>query len=439
MRTDFSRLLDFATCNTAPTDKLVKLRDGGGLYLHIKPSGRRGWRFYYTRPGSKKQNTLSFGTFPEVPIGDARAKCDAARVLLAKGIDPSANDKEVKRAAVAATVGAATFLAFTNFEVKNAAGEIEVGPWWRFAMIDDKSRVSGKTKCKQTLRRTAIHLRKLQAALGDRPIAEIQSGEILAVLDKLSRNSASRVQQIATHVFDLAVARMVCKYNVATPCKNAIAKHIKEKMPAVTDHISELGLPESEALVGVLMARVRDYRKSFMAGKALEMMALTFPRPHNIVEMKWTDIKADVWAIGGSDMKMRKPHKIWLSRQAQAILDVMRPITGAGERVFPVKKETLTNALKAMGYDTKPGGDQSVHGFRSIASTLLNESGKWSSDAIELSLAHRVGGRDGRAGGVRGVYNKAERMDERKAMMQFWADYLDRLRDGNVVTLTKAA
>jgi integrase len=436
MRNDFKRLLDHATCNTAPTDKLQKLRDGGGLYLYIEPSGARGWRFYYQRPVTKKQNTISFGPFPQISLSEARDKCDAARKMVAHGIDPSTNKQEVARATAITAADAMTFLRFTNFEVPDAAGEVKIGPWWQFAMIDEKSRISGGAKSYETVRRTAINLRKLQSGLGPRPMKEITSGEILSVLDKLSPNSANRVQQIATHVFDLAVARMVCKYNVAAPCKNAIAKHIKKKMPAVNDHINEIGLPEAEARVGELMRRVRNYKGRMMTRKALEMMALTFPRPHNIAQMRWADITGDMWAIGAGHMKMRKPHKVWLSRQALAILDVLRPLTGNGERVFPVTKNALTTALGKMGYDTNPGGEQSTHGFRSIASTLLNESGKWSSDAIELQLAHRAGGR---AAGVRGVYNKAERMDERKSMLQYWADYLDRLRDGNVVDIKQAA
>jgi integrase len=437
------RRLDFATCNTAPTDKLQKLRDGGGLYLHIKPNGRRGWRFYYTRPASKKQNTISFGSFPEVPLGDARVKCDAARALLAKGIDPSTDNGETKRAAVAQTAGAVTFLAFTNFEKPSEAGEIIEGAFWKF--YANAKRQDGAPKCHTTLRCEKIRLRTLQKSLGHRPVAEIDSGEIQAILDELSDDGtldkAHRVQQLAARIFDLAVARRLCKHNVAASCKNALVKHFKKKRPALTDQIIKVGLEETEARVGELMRRLRGFKGRKRTALALEMMALTFPRPHNITGMRWDDIKGDMWTIPEDKMKMRRIHKVPLSRQALAILDYMRPLTGAGKRIFPMNKDCLTRALAKMGYDTD--NEQSTHGCRSIASTLLNESGEFSSDAIELQLAHEVGSErpagDRRGGTVRATYNRAERMDERKEMMQFWADYLDRLRDGNVVTLTKAA
>jgi integrase len=443
MRNDFKRHLDHATCNTSPTGKLQKLRDGGGLYLYIEPSGARGWRFYYQRPITKKQNTISFGPFPAISLSEARDKCDAARKLVAHGIDPSTNKQEVARAAVVQSAGAVTFRGFTNFETPNAAGEIEVGAWWQFAMIDEKSRVSGEAKSFETVRRVQIDLRTLQEALGDRPVKEIKSGEILAVLDRLSKkgnlNKAHRVQQMATRIFNLAVARQVCDYNVAAPCKDAIAKHLKKKMPAITDHILDIGLQATEAKVGELMRRIRDYRGRHMTRKALEMMALTFPRPANIASMEWSEIDfaINAWIIPADKMKMSRVHKVQLSRQALAILEEMRPLTGNGKRVFPLTKNCLTRALAKMGYDTET--EQSTHGFRSIASTLLNESEEWSADAIELQMAHKVGGRADRGAGVRGTYNQAERMEERRAMLQWWADYLDRLRDGNVVTLAKAA
>ena len=139
---------------------------------------------------------------------------------------------------------------------------------------------------------------------------------------------------------------------------------------------------------------------------------------------------------------MRKPHKVPLSTQALAILEVMRPLTGKGARVFPIKKPTITRVLKKMGYDTET--EQSTHGTRSIASTLLSESGRWSDIAIERQMSHKIGGSREKDGGARvgrsaGIYNKAERMEERKEMMQWWADYLDRLRDGNVVQFQQAA
>ena len=456
MRNEFRQHLDPATCNMSLAtlrekfpkvkkgtieQKVFKLKDGGGLFLQVEPSGARGWRFYYQF--NKKPKTISFGPFPEVSLSDARTKRDAARKLVAAGKDPSVNKQEVARAAIVQSADAMTFLGFTNFEKPNAAGEIVEGRFWKF-YINGK-RQDGNPKCFATVRCDKIRLRTLQKSLGHRPVKEIDTGEIQAILDDLSDNGnlnkAHRVQQLASRIFDLAVARRLCKYNVAAPCKNALDKHFKKKMPALTDHILTIGFEETEARVGELMRDVREFDGRLMTRKALEMMALTFPRPANIASMEWNDINGDMWTIPEHKMKMRRIHKVPLSRQALAILDVMRPLTGNGKRVFPMTKNCLTRALGKMGYDTET--EQSTHGFRSIASTLLNESGQWSSDAIELQLAHEVGSKrergDRRGATVRATYNRAERLDERKALMVWWADYLDRLRDGNVVALSKAA
>jgi integrase len=458
MRNDFKRLLDHATCNMTRDElaarypetstgtiekKTFKLRDGGGLFLEVTPTGARGWRFYYQRPVTKKPNTISFGPFPAITLSEARALCDAARADVANGRDASATKQEAQRSTVAAAVGVVTFQGFTNFEKPNAQGEIIEGAFWKF--YNNGKRQDGNAKCFGTVRCEKIRLRTLQKALGNRPMAEIETGEIQAVLDELSDNGflnkAHRTQQLATRIFDLAVARQICKYNVASPCKNALVKHHKKKMPALTDHILDVGLEQTEARVGELMRKLGSFDGRLKTAKALEMMAHTFPRPGNIVTMEWSEIVGDVWVIPAHKMKMRRIHKVPLSAQALAILETMRHLTGNGKRVFPMTKNCLTRALRRMGYDTDV--EQSTHGFRSVASTLLNESGEWSSDAIELQLAHEVGSKrerdDSRGATVRATYNRAERMDERAKMLQWWSNYLDRLRDGNVVQMQRAA
>jgi integrase len=455
MRNDFKRLLDHATCNMGldelaarfpdVTKGLFKLRDGGGLFLEITPTGARGWRFYYQRPITKKPNTISFGPFPAVSLSDARTMRDNAAKDVANGIDPSASKQEGQRSAAKAAADVVTFLAFTNFERPNEAGEIVEGAFWKFYMSE--KRKDGSPKCAQTLRCEKIRLRTLQKALGPLPVASINSGEVQAILDGLADdgflNKAHRVQQLAVRVFDLAVARRLCKYNVAAPCKNAIVKQHSRKRPAVTDQILEVGLDETERRVGKLLRDIRDFsgRVRFTTRKALEMMAFTFPRPANIAAMEWSEIEGDMWTIPKHKMKMRRVHKVPLSRQALAVLDVMRKLTGNRKYVFPGNKESMTRALAKMGYDTD--NEQSVHGIRSIASTLANESGEFTESAIELQLAHEVGSKrergERRGGTVKGKYDLATRMDERKALMAWWGDYLDRLRDGNVVQLRNVA
>jgi integrase len=437
-------MVELRTLYPNVTKDRFKLRDGGGLFLLVEPTNARGWRFNYRRPDEKTPNTISLGIFPEVTLSEARDKCDAYRKLVAAGKDPSENKEELRRTAAFDAASTVTFLAFTNFEVANAAGEIVEGRFWKFYM--NGKRKDGSPKCFATVRCEKIRLRTLQQALGHRPMKDIDSGEIQAVLDDLSDTGhlpkAVRVQQLASRIFDLAVARRICKYNVAAPCKKALNQHFTKKLPAVTDHIKKIGLPASEVRVGALMRHVRDVKARLVVRKALEMMALTFPRPSNIVLMEWDEIEGDMWTIPEHKMKMREIHKVPLSSQALAILEEMRPLTGRGKYVFPTTKNTLTRALANMGYDTET--EQSTHGFRSIASTLLSESGEWSDAAVERQLAHKIGGKrekesGDRSGRVAGIYNKSERMVERQAMMQWWGDYLERLRDGNVVSFKQAA
>ena len=308
MQLDFTRHLDPAKCRTTipelrkkypkVTKDRFKLRDGGGLFLLVEPTNARGWRFNYRRPSTGKPNTISLGTFPEIGLADARTKCDGYRKLVAAGKDPSENKEELRRTAALDAASTVTFLAFTNFEIANEKGEIEFGPYWRFDYVDAKSRISGGAKTGDTLKRIQTDLRTLQETLGPRPIRDIKSGEILAILDRVTKkgnlNKAHRVQSLASRIFDLAVAREVCEYNVAAPCKKALATHIKKKRPAVTDQIEDIGLEETERRVGELLRRLRDVDARIIPRKALEFMALTFPRPLNIIQMRWDEIVGDL-------------------------------------------------------------------------------------------------------------------------------------------------
>ena len=411
------RYLDHATCNSKPGEKTLKLRDGGGLFLHVEPSGARGWRFYYRRPITKKQNTISFGSFPAVTLADARAKCDAARPLLAKGIDPSEHKQEVQRAA-AISADAVLFQKVAD-------------DWF--------AEVIAPHNDPETQRRVKIEMRQLTSAFGKRAVNSIEPselGELLKAIYASGRHSKTRrVRSLASRIFCFAISEGLCKYDIAAPFKGRFA-HKYTKRAAITDRLEVIGLAKTEALVGKLMRDVRDYRGETATIAALEMMALTFPRPHNIHQMEWSeiDLAVKVWAIPAEKMKMARPHKSFLSQQALAILERMRPLTGHKKYVFggvrPLHKNRMTEALQIMGYCTKT--QHCSHGFRSMASTLLNEWGGWSKDAIERQLAH------GDEDKIRGTYNRSAMWQERVRMMQHWADRLDALRD-NVVTLKKAA
>ena len=399
------RYLDHATCNSKPGAKTRKLRDGAGLWLHVEPSGARGWRFYYRRPVSKKQNTISFGAFPAVGLADARARCDAARALLAKGVDPSEHKQEVRRAA-AVSADAVLFQKVAD-------------DWFAEVIVSSND--------PQTQRRVKIEMNELPYELGDMLKAIYASGR---------KSKTRRVRALASRIWCYAISEGLCKYDIAAPFKGRFA-HKYTKRPAITDQLEIIGLQKTEALVGKLMRDIRDYRGETATIAALEMMALTWPRPHNVHEMRWSEIDeaTGLWVIAAEDMKMDRPHKVPLSRQALAILERMRPLTGDKKYVFGgakrLHKNRMTEALALMGYDT--GGQHCSHGFRSMASTLLNEWGGWSKDAIERQLAH------GDEDKIRGTYNKATMWAERVRMMQHWADQLDRLRDGDVVQLRQVA
>lgn len=410
------RYLDHATCNSRPGEKMLKLRDGGGLFLHVEPSGVRGWRFYYRRPLGKKQNTISFGAFPLVSLADARAKCDAARALLAKGIDPSEHKQEVRRTA-AITADAVLFQ--------------KVADDW-FAEVASQTDP-------ETQRRTNIEMRELTNAFGKRAISSVEPvelGEMLKAIYASGRKSKTRrVRSLASRIWCYAISEGLCKYDIAAPFRGRFA-HKYTKRPAITDQLEVIGLAKTEALVGTLMRDIHGYRGETATIAALQMMALTWPRPHNIHEMRWAEIDfaSGLWVIAAEDMKMDRPHKVPLPRQALAILELMRPLTGDKKYVFGgvrrLHKNRMTEALRVMGYNTS--NQHCAHGFRSMASTLLNEWGDWSKDAIERQLAH------GDEDKIRGTYNKATMWAERVRMMQHWADRLDALRD-NVVRLKQAA
>jgi integrase len=383
----------------------------------------RGWRFYYRRPANKKQNTISFGAFPAVSLADARAKCDTARALLAKGIDPSEYKQEVQRAA-AISADAVLFQ--------------KVADDW-FAEVASANDA-------ETQRRIKIEMRELTNAFDKRGINSIEPselGELLKAIYASGRKSKTRrVRALASRIWSYAISENLCKHDIAAPFKGRFA-HKYRKRPAITDQLQMIGVEKTEALVGKLMRDIRDYHGEALTVAALQMMALTWPRPHNIHEMKWSEIvgalendfATGVWIISAEDMKMDRPHRVPLSRQALAILKRLYSITGKHKYVFstdgkPLHKNRMCEALALMGYDTTR--QHCAHGFRSMASTLLNEWGGWSVDGIERQLGHDDKDK------IRGTYNKADMWQERVRMMQFWADRLDALRD-NVVSLLKAA
>lgn len=386
-----------------PRDSQYKLFDEGGLFLIVKPAGGKLWRLKYRHGGKEQQ--LSIGVFPDVSLKEARRRRDKARQQIAEGLSPSF---EKKRAAIAASVTAAnTFKAVADEFIAKRERE------------GVKDITAGKARWLLTL---------LEPALGQRPIAEIEPYELLAVLKRVElsgrHETAKRLLSFSGRVFRYGVATARATRNIAGDLQGALIS------PKVKHHAAIL----DPAGVGGLLRAIDGFDGHPTTQWALRLAPHVFVRPGELRMAEWVeiDLGAAVWRIPDSRMKMSREHVVPLSCQAVAILREAERLTGDGRFVFPsvrtplrpMSENTLNAALRRLGY----GSDEMTsHGFRSTASTLLNESGKWSVDAIERALAH------GDADSVRAAYHRGAHWQERVKMAQWWSDYLDGLREGGKV------
>lgn len=383
--------------------KQFKLYDEGGLFLTVRPSGGKLWHLKYRHLG--KEQLLSLGIFPDVGLKEARKRRDAAREQIANGLNPAF---EKKKAAIAASIGAAnTFKAVAD------------------EFIAKREREGLKTI---TTDKAKWLLSQLEPALGNRPIAEIEAYEVLNVLKRVElsgrHETAARMLAFSGRVFRFAVATARAKRNVAADLQGALIA------PKATHHAAIID-PKG---VGELLRAIDGFEGQPTTLWALRLAPHVFVRPGELRMAEWKEIDLDaaIWRIPSTRMKMRREHVVPLSTQTVAILKEAQGLTGEGRFVFPsvrtplrpMSENTLNAALRRLGY----GNDEMTsHGFRSTASTLLNESGKWSSDAIERALAH------GDSDSVRAAYHRGVHWDERVKMAQWWSDYLDRLREGGKV------
>lgn len=399
-----------------------KLTDEKGLYLLVNAVGKY-WRMNYRFGG--KQKTLALGVYPEVPLASrvvkdgetgtsrkikgARELRDDARTLLEQKVDPG----EVKRLEKLAN----TLQAENSFEA--VARE-----WY------------GKFSAAWTAHHAAKTLRFLERdvfpILGVRPIGEITAPELLAMLRKVEARgtleTAHRVHQTCGRVFRYGVATGRCARDPAADLRGAIPPQQQVHRASITDPVR----------IGDLLRAIDGYDGSPITKAGLQLAALTFVRPGELRKAEWSEFDLDgaEWRIPAVRMKMREQHIVPLAKQAVAILKELQKLTGAGKFVFPgartngrpMSENTLNAALRRLDY----GRDEmTAHGFRSMASTRLNEQG-WHRDAIERQLAHAE--RDG----VRAAYNYAEHLPERRRMMQHWANCLDGLRTGATVLPIRA-
>ena len=397
--------------NAKPKASPYKLADEKGLFLLVQPSGGMLWRMKYRIDGrdeagnSKRvEKKLGLGTFPDVSLKDARDRRDEARVLLAKGIDPA---EQKRRDIQASKVSAAnTFTAVANAYIAK----------------NERDGLAANTIVK---RRWFVRL--LQKAIGSRPISDILPFDILEAVRpyEAAKNDekAHRTLQFAGSVYRYAIANQLVTTDPTRDLRGALAKRKPKHLAAILE-------PKR---VGELLRAIDGYEGQGLpiTRIALQVSPHLFVRPGELRRAEWTeiDLETAVWRIPAAKMKGRQEHVVPLSSQAIALFEAARALTGDGRYVFPsirtpakpMSENTVNAALRRLGF-TKD--EMTAHGFRAMASTLLNESGKWSSDAIERALAHKD------KDSVRAAYHRGAHWAERVKMAQWWSDHLDILRKG---------
>lgn len=369
------------------------------MYLEVQPSGSKYWRLKYRHAGKEKR--LALGVYPSVSLRDARLRRDEARQLIADGIDPSA----AKRAAAAAHAD----------QVGDTFAAIALE--WHSRQVPSWTEGHAR-RVKQRLQKDLI------PTLGHRPVAEITPPELLTALrmieDRGAAESSRRALNIAKNIFSYAIATGRAERNPAPDLAGALQKRPK------TQHRAAMTDPDD---LGGLLRAIDDYRGSYVVKCSLKLAPLTFVRPGELRQAEWSEIdleKAE-WNIPAQKMKMSAPHLVPLSAQAVKILQDIQPLTGRGKYVFPsarsadraMSDNAILSALRRMGFERN---EMSGHGFRAVARTLLDEALGYRPDYIEHQLAHAVRDSNGRA------YNRTAFIKERRAMMQTWADFLDKLK-----------
>lgn len=388
------------------TEKPAKLFDGGGLYLLVNPQGSRLWRLKYRIHG--KEKLLAIGSYPDVPLKRAREKRDEARRLLADGIDPAAQRKAEK-------------VANTNtFEA--------VAREW---LVLQQKKLSVTTYDKAVWTFETL----LFPFIGSQPIRKLTSPDVLSALRRIEargrHETAHRAKQRAGQVFRYAIVTGRAEYDPIASLRGALAPVVSTSRPAITE----------PAQIAQLLKAIDGYAGHVSTAYALKLAPLLFVRPGELRGARWSEFelagKEPTWRIPAERMKMGEQHIVPLPSQAVELLEELRAWTGDSEFLFPsprslrrpISNITVNAALRRLGYASD---EMCGHGFRAMASTCLNEQG-WHPDLIELQLAHAERNK------VRAAYNRAERLAERRKMMQAWADYLAGLKAGSNVVPIRAA
>jgi len=402
-------------------DPRKRINDGGGLYLLLfVKGGSHGWRLDYSIAGRRK--TLSLGTYPDTGLALARQRADEARKLVREGADPSAvrqaSKDEAKRQREAERLADAGLPAEGSFEA--------VARDWLRTVHEVKVSAGHAERTRIRLEQDAFPW------IGRRPISEIEAPELLQALRRVEARgaieTAHRIKDACGQVFRYGIATGACSRNPAADLRDALQPVQASHHAAIVDPVQ----------VGKLLRDMQDYQGNAVTRAALGLSALLLLRPGELRHMEWAwiDLEAASLTMPAEVMKRKKadkadgpPHLVPLAAQAVAILTELQALTGAGRYVFPaltsgqrcMSENTVRSALRRLGYGND---DMTAHGFRATARTMIAERLGIAPEVIEAQLAHAVADSLGRA------YNRTQYLDQRQAMMQAWADYLDKLRKG---------
>ncbi|EBN2843838.1 integrase [Salmonella enterica] len=402
-----TKLTDTEIKKAKPTEKEFTLWDGDGLFLRIKPSGKKIWHLGYTVPLTKKRAKMSLGFYPYLTLAQARALRDEYLSLLAQGIDPQSHNEQKAQALKDATEH--------TFQT--------VAKKW----LDEKIKTSGISQdhAKDIWRSLE---RNIFPTLGDVPIKEIRPKMLKQHLDPIEQRGVletlRRIISRLNEIFRYAATEELIEFNPADNLIQRFSKPKKQNMPA---------LPPDE--LPRFMTALSNASIRLETRLLIEWQLLTWVRPGEAVRARWTDIdeESKYWNIPSDFMKMKRPHKVPLSKEAIRILESMKPISGHREWVFPSIKNPLTHmheqtanaALIRMGL----GGELVAHGMRSIARTAAEEAGKFRTEVLEAALAHS------KKDEIIAAYNRTEYLVERVELMQWWSDYLKIQKYKSLTTL----
>jgi integrase len=395
--------------NAKPREKPYKLTDGGWLFLLVNPNGSKLWRLSYRF--DSKQKLLALGTYPGIGLKVARTKRDEAGAMLADGIDPGEQRRLTK-----------------------LTRETQTATTFKLVAAEYRDKLKREGRAPATLDKLDWLLALVEPKLGGRPISEITSPEVLAALKPVEARgnleTARRLLSTLGSVFRYAIATARATNDPTVALKGALVAPKAKHRAAITDPLA----------LGTFLRVLDGFDGQPETLAALRLLPLVFTRPGELRLAEWVefDLENSIWTIPAIRTKMRREHQVPLSRQALAILTGLLTITGTRRLVFPglrtadrpISENTMNAALRRLGY----AQDQvTAHGFRATASTLLNESGRFSADAIERALAHQD------PDPVRRAYARGAFWKERVEMVQWWADYLDRLKAGEeIVNLRQA-